>query len=185
MSRPLVLPIFVALSFFKFRVAMSVKINAAVITVSDRCARGEQEDVSGYLLGALLHEIGAEVCVIDVTPDDPETIKDKLRSHADRADINLVVTTGGTGVSPRDNTPEATRQVIEREVPGLAEAMRAESLKRTPMAMISRGVCGIRSGALIINLPGSPAGVRECFAVVRPVLSHALALLAGQPHTEA
>jgi molybdenum cofactor synthesis domain-containing protein len=164
---------------------MAVKINAAVITVSDRCARGEQEDVSGHVLALLLRESGAEVMVIDVSPDDPETLKDKLRLHASRTDINLVITTGGTGVSPRDNTPEATRAVIEREVPGMAEAMRAESLKRTEMAMISRGVCGIRQGALIINLPGSPAGVRECFAVIKGVLPHALALLAGQPHSEA
>jgi molybdenum cofactor synthesis domain-containing protein len=164
---------------------MAVKINAALITVSDRCARGEQEDVSGPVLAKLLHEMGAEVPVMDISPDDPETLRDKLRRHADRADINLVVTTGGTGVSPRDNTPEATRAVIEREVPGMAEAMRAASLKRTEMAMISRGVCGIRGGALIINLPGSPAGARECFEVVSGVIPHALALLAGKPHSEA
>jgi molybdenum cofactor synthesis domain-containing protein len=109
----------------------------------------------------------------------------KLQSYADLPDVNLVITTGGTGVSPRDNTPEATRAVIEREVPGMAEAMRAASLRETEMAMISRGVCGIRGRALIVNLPGSPAGVRECFAVIRNVLPHALSLLAGQPHSHA
>ena len=103
-----------------------------------------------------------------------------LREFADRSDVNLIVTTGGTGLGPRDNTPEATQSVIEREVPGMAEAMRAESLKATPMAMISRGVCGVRSSTLIINLPGSPKAVKETFAVISPVLSHALDLLAGK-----
>ena len=99
---------------------------------------------------------------------------------ADRNDVNLIVTTGGTGLGPRDNTPEATQQVIEREVPGIAEAIRAESLKSTPMAMISRGVCGVRSGTLIVNLPGSPKAVKETFAVIAPVLSHAIELLSGR-----
>jgi molybdopterin adenylyltransferase len=94
--------------------------------------------------------------------------------------VNLILTTGGTGFSPRDNTPEATLKIIEREAPGLAEAMRMETLKQTPMAMISRGVCGIRTGTLIINLPGSPKAVRESFAVIAPVLKHAIALLGGQ-----
>ncbi|MDQ3257875.1 MAG: MogA/MoaB family molybdenum cofactor biosynthesis protein, partial [Acidobacteriota bacterium] len=114
-----------------------------------------------------------------------EPLASTLRIYANRPNVNLIVTTGGTGFSPRDNTPEATRAVIEREAPGLAEAMRAETLRQTPMAMISRGVCGIRSGALIINLPGSPAGVRECFNVIKPVLGHAVALLEGKPHDQA
>ena len=96
--------------------------------------------------------------------------------------MNLIVTTGGTGLAPRDNTPEATRSVIEREVPGLAEAMRAESLRQTPTAMLSRGVCGVSAGALVVNLPGSPKAVRECFAVIRPILAHAVAQLAGEDH---
>ena len=140
---------------------MSTPIRAAVVTVSDRAAGGEREDESGAVLAELLREL------------------------ADRADVNLVVTTGGTGLSPRDNTPEATRSVIEREVPGLAEAMRAETYGQTPTAMLSRAVCGTRSGALVVNLPGSPKGVRQCFAVIRPVLPHAVALLAGRPHEEA
>jgi molybdenum cofactor synthesis domain-containing protein len=108
-----------------------------------------------------------------------------LRDFADRADVNLIMTTGGTGFSPRDNTPEATRAVIEKEAPGLSEAMRMETLKQTPLSMLSRGVCGIRSGALIVNLPGSPRGVRESFSVIKPVLSHAIGLLAGKSHEEA
>lgn len=164
---------------------MSVKIRAVVITVSDRCARGAALDESGPVLARLLEETGAEVVKAVVVPDDIEPLADNLRTYADDAGVNLVITTGGTGFSPRDNTPEATRAVIDREAPGLAEAMRMETLKSTPMAMISRGVCGLRSGALIINLPGSPQGVRESFAVIKPVLQHAIALLAGQPHDEA
>ena len=163
----------------------TVIIRAAVVTVSDRCARGEQEDRSGELLCELLREAGAEVVAREVLADDLEPLSERLRELADRDDVNLVVTTGGTGISPRDNTPEATRSVIEREVPGLSEAMRAETLRQTPTAMLSRGLCGVRSGALIINLPGSPKGVRECFAVVRPALRHAVGLLAGRPHEEA
>lgn len=164
---------------------MAVEINAVVITVSDRSARGEQEDVSGATLVELLKEMGARVVATEVVPDDLEPLADKLRRYADREDVNLVLTTGGTGFSPRDNTPEATRAVIQKEAPGLAEAMRVETLGQTPTAMISRGVCGIRNGALIVNLPGSPAGVRQSFAVIRPVLPHAIALLAGKPHAEA
>jgi molybdenum cofactor synthesis domain-containing protein len=160
-------------------------IRAVVITVSDRCARGEQKDESGAALVELLKEVGAEVVATDILPDDLEPLSAALRAYADRADVNLVVTTGGTGFSPRDNTPEATRAIIEREAPGLAEAMRLETLKQTPMAMISRGVCGIRSRALIINLPGSPKAVRESFSVIEPVLHHAVQLLAGKAHEEA
>ncbi|MDQ3685379.1 MAG: MogA/MoaB family molybdenum cofactor biosynthesis protein [Acidobacteriota bacterium] len=164
---------------------MSVKIRAVAITLSDRCARGERKDESGAALAELLRAMGAEIVAREILPDDLEPLADCLRAYADRPDVNLIVTTGGTGLSPRDNTPEATRAVIEREVHGLAEAMRMETVKQTPTAMISRAVCGVRSGALIINLPGSPKGVRECFKVVEPVLSHAVALIAGKPHDEA
>ena len=164
---------------------MGVEIRAAVLTVSDRSARGEREDESGELLAELLREAGASVVLKEVVADDLEPLAERLRALAERDDVNLVVTTGGTGLSPRDNTPEATRGVVEREVPGLAEAMRAETLRQTPTAMLSRGLCGVRSGALIVNLPGSPKGVRECFAVIRPVLAHAVGLLAGRAHEEA
>jgi molybdenum cofactor synthesis domain-containing protein len=163
---------------------MPTQINAVVITTSDACSRGERKDTSGELLVELLRELGAEVLETKILPDDVHAIADALREFADREDVNLIVTTGGTGFAPRDNTPEATLTVIERAAPGLAEAMRIETLKQTPMAMISRGVCGIRSGALIVNLPGSPKAVRESFAVIAPVLKHAIALLTGKPGGE-
>jgi molybdopterin adenylyltransferase len=163
---------------------MTVEIKAVVITVSDACFHGKREDSSGDALVQLLAEIGAEVINKQVLSDDLTPLTDALRNSADREDVNLIVTTGGTGFGPRDNTPEATLKVIEREAPGLAEAMRFETLKHTPMAMISRGVCGICSGTLIVNLPGSPKAVRESFEVIKPVLSHAVALLAGQTSHE-
>ena len=164
---------------------MKVPIGAAVITVSDACSRGEREDASGEALVELLRDLGAEIVATKIVSDDLEPLVEILRQFTDQPEVNLVITTGGTGVAPRDNTPEATLRVIEREAPGLAEAMRLETLKHTPMAMISRGVCGIRSGTLIVNLPGSPKGVRESFAVIRPVLGHAVGLLAGRPHDQA
>jgi molybdopterin adenylyltransferase len=160
-------------------------IQAVVITASDACSRGERVDESGAIVVELLESLGAEIVAKEIVSDDLEPLRDKLISYAERADVNLILTTGGTGFAPRDNTPEATRAVIEREAPGLAEAMRAETLKQTPLAMISRGVCGVRAGTLIVNLPGSPRAVRECFEVVRPVLPHAVALLAGRTHEEA
>ncbi|MCA1575564.1 MAG: MogA/MoaB family molybdenum cofactor biosynthesis protein [Acidobacteria bacterium] len=158
---------------------MTTSIRAVAITVSDRSALGEQEDASGPALVELLREAGADIVAHEVVSDDLDPLADKLREFAERSDVNLIITTGGTGLGPRDNTPEATLRVIEREAPGLAEAMRLETLRHTPMAMISRGVCGICSGTLIINLPGSPKAVGESFAVIRPVLAHAVALLEG------
>lgn len=159
---------------------MSTTIRAAVITASDACSRGERADESGAALVELLGEIGAEVVDTRILSDDLEPLIQTLETLASRDDVNLILTTGGTGLGPRDNTPEATLQVIEREVPGIAEAIRAESLKVTKMAMISRGVAGVASGTLIINLPGSPKAVRESFAVIKPVLAHAVDLLAGR-----
>jgi molybdopterin adenylyltransferase len=164
---------------------MAVRISAVVITVSDGCARGLREDLSGATLVELLEEMGAIVVGRDVLPDDLEPLSEKLRTYAERPEVNLIVTTGGTGFGARDNTPEATRAVIEREAPGLSEAMRIETRQNTPMAMISRGVCGTRSGTLILNLPGSPKAVRESFAVVKPVLQHVVNLLEGKTEHDA
>ena len=158
---------------------MPTPIQAVIITVSDACSRGEREDKSGALLVDLLAEFGTQIVAKDIVNDELEPLAHKLRAYADLKHVNLIVTTGGTGFGPRDNTPEATLQVIEREAPGLSEAMRMETLKHTPMAMISRGVCGIRSGTLIINLPGSPKAVRESFEIIKPVLSHAINLISG------
>lgn len=153
-------------------------MKVAIVTVSD--SRSIGDDLSGDKLVELLSSIEAEVVDRIVTTDDLETLRDTLRTTAERDDIDLILTTGGTGFSPRDNTPEATRAVIEREAPGLAEAMRRETAAKTPMSMLSRGVCGIRGQTLIINLPGSPKGVEECFEVIRPVLKHAIDLIAGK-----
>lgn len=154
------------------------KIRAIVVTVSD--TRGnEDEDISGATLVGLLIELGAEIVDKIFVSDDFEDLRRTLYALTERDDANLILTTGGTGFAPRDNTPEATRAVIEREAQGLAEAMRFETLKKTPMAMLSRGVCGIRGKCLIVNLPGSPKGVRECFSIIKPVLPHAINLIAG------
>src|SRR5436190_1215396 len=155
------------------------QINAVIITASDACSSGEREDKSGAALIELLTELGARIVAKEILSDDLEPLSDKLREYADRPDVNLILTTGGTGFGPRDNTPEATRRVIERDAPGLSEAIRIETLKNTPMAMISRGVSGIRSSTLIVNLPGSPKAVRESFAVIKPVLAHVIDLLSG------
>jgi molybdopterin adenylyltransferase len=155
-------------------------IRAVVITVSDACSRGEREDESGRALVQLLTDLGAQIVESKILADDLDPLRHALRQFAEREDVNLIVTTGGTGLGPRDNTPEATQKVIEREAPGIAEAIRAESLKATPMGMLSRGVCGVCSGTLIINLPGSPKAVRESFGVIASVLPHALDLLAGR-----
>ena len=159
---------------------MPAPIHVVVITASDACSRGEREDRSGELLVELLTEIGANIVAKEILTDDLEPLSDKLREYADRPDVNLILTTGGTGFAVRDNTPEATLRVIERAAPGLSDAMRIETLKNTPLAMISRGVSGIRSNTLIVNLPGSPKAVRESFEVIKPVLGHAIDLLSGE-----
>lgn len=159
---------------------MPVEIRAVVITASDACSKGERVDESGQTLKTLLEDANALVVETRIVSDDLEQLRTTLLNFSRRDDVNLIVTTGGTGLGPRDNTPEATLAVIEREVPGIAETIRAESAKFTPMAMISRGVSGICCGTLIVNLPGSPKAVSESFAVIRPILQHAVDLLAGQ-----
>jgi molybdopterin adenylyltransferase len=153
-------------------------IKALVISVSD--TRHEEDDVSGVTLLGLLIAMKAEVHEKLIVSDDVAEIEAALIANSDRADVNLIITTGGTGLSLRDNTPEATRAVIEREAPGLAEAMRRETTAKTPFSMLSRGVCGSRGRVLIINLPGSPKAVTECFEVIKPVLQHAVDLLGGK-----
>ncbi|MBN2256156.1 MAG: MogA/MoaB family molybdenum cofactor biosynthesis protein [Deltaproteobacteria bacterium] len=154
-------------------------MTAGVITVSDKGARGEREDVSGAEVQRLLSEISATVSAYDIVPDEQDIIQSILIDYCDNRNIDIIVTTGGTGVSPRDVTPDATLNVIEKEIPGMAEAMRRESSKKTPHGMISRAVVGIRKQSLIINLPGSPRGARENFSVILPALRHAVEKIKG------
>ena len=154
-------------------------IRVAVLTVSDRGSRGEREDLSGLAAQEAVAGMGWTVEERDIVPDQLEAIASRLVHYSDRLGLDLVLTTGGTGMSPRDVTPEATRRVIDREAPGFVEAMRAASLNKTPHAMLSRAVSGIRSSTLIINLPGSPKAVKENLEVVLPALTHGLEKLRG------
>jgi molybdenum cofactor synthesis domain-containing protein len=149
--------------------------------LSDKGSIGERVDESGPVIREMLSHTGASVDHYEILPDDKVRIIAVLTRLADSGTIDLILTTGGTGVAPRDVTPEATRAVIDRELPGMAEAMRAESLKKTPHAMISRAIAGIRKQTLIVNLPGSPRAVRENLAVILPALPHAIEKIKGDP----
>jgi len=157
-----------------------VEIVAVVLTVSDSASRGEREDKSGPAVVAELEKLGCRLAATEIISDDRQIIAARLRQHADSGDVNLICTTGGTGFAPRDNTPEATRDVLEREAPGLAELMRLRSLDATPLAALSRAVCGIRGRTLIINLPGSVRGATENFAAIRSSIPHAIGLITDQ-----
>ena len=159
-------------------------IRFGILTLSDRSARGERADSSGPALARLIDAQGWSVSKQAILPDDESNIRKTLIDWVDSSELDVILTTGGTGFSPRDVTPEATRAVIERDAPGLAEAMRAASLKITPHAMLSRIITGIRKKTLIINLPGSPKGAVENLQVVLPVLSHAIQLLNEDPKSE-
>lgn len=154
-------------------------LRIGVLTISDMGARGLRADGSGEAIRQTLPRMQGQEVRYAIVPDERERIAEVLREWADSGQVDLILTTGGTGLGPRDVTPEATRDVLDREAPGLAEAMRADTLKKTPFAMISRQVAGARGRCLIVNLPGSPRAVRECLEVVLPVLPHAVQLLRG------
>jgi len=160
-------------------------LRIGILTISDRSSEGERPDLSGPALEDLIKSQGWTVVHMDIIPDELQVIMDRLNTWSDSEDFDLILTTGGTGFSPRDITPEATLQVIERETPGLAEAMRAESLKVTPHAMLSRARAGIKNHTLIVNLPGSPRAAVENLNVILPVVEHAVDLLSGDPEAEA
>jgi molybdopterin adenylyltransferase len=161
---------------------MADTIKAAIVIASDGAYHGSREDTSGQLLESLLNERGFEVAHKFIVPDERATIASTLKSLVHTEDIRLILTSGGTGLGPRDVTPEATLDVVSRTIPGMAEAMRAASIAKTPFAMTSRQVVGAAGNTLIINFPGSPKAVQECFDVVSPVIHHVLDLLAG--HTQ-
>ncbi len=151
-----------------------------ILTISDKGSRGERQDKSGEVIREIMSSFGAHIANYGIIPDEKEVIMSKLVKWADGGKLDVIITTGGTGLTPRDVTPEATLAVVDRVVPGFAEAMRAASLKKTPMAMLSRAVVGTRGKCLIINLPGSPKAVRECLEVILPALPHAVETLKGE-----
>jgi len=155
-------------------------IRFAILTISDKGYKGEREDKSGPLLRNIIIENQGEVRIMKIIPDERELIEKELKEIADKGEVDIILTTGGTGFSPRDVTPEATKAIIEREAPGLAEAMRLKSFEITPHAMLSRGVAGIRKKSLIVNLPGSPKGAKENFEIILPALKHGIEILKGQ-----
>ena len=157
-------------------------IKVAILTVSDSCSRGQREDVSGQTIRDVLSSDKLKICEHKVVADEHRSITRQLIHFADQMKVDIVLTTGGTGLGPRDVTPEATAAVCEKIVPGLAEAMRSEGLKKTKNAMLSRAVAGVRGNTLIINLPGSPKAVKESLEAILDVLPHAIDMLLGQGH---
>ena len=157
-------------------------MRVAILTISDSCARGEAQDLTGPALRHALVEVGAEILELEIVPDEREMIQAELVRLSDQVGADVVITNGGTGLGPRDVTPEATEAVLERRAPGIAEAMRMGSLIQTPTAMLSRGTAGLRGTTLIVNLPGSPRGATECLGIILPVLGHALDMIAGRGH---
>jgi molybdenum cofactor synthesis domain-containing protein len=159
---------------------MATRIRAGILTISDAGSRGERVDTSGAAINELLAIIEADVQRYEVLPDERGQITETLRSWADSGELDLILTTGGTGLAPRDVTPEATADAVERPVPGLAEVMRREGYQKTPMAALSRGIAGVRGRCLVLNLPGSERGVRESLGAVVALLPHAIDLLRGR-----
>ena len=151
-----------------------------ILTISDKGAAGKREDASGLLLHQLAEQLPGKVVVYQVVPDEFDMIRNQLLSFCDRWKVDIAFTTGGTGISPRDITPEATVEVIERLIPGIGEVMRMEGFRKNPRAIISRGVAGVRKGTLIVNLPGSPRAVRENFEILLPALPHAIDKMKGE-----
>lgn len=159
---------------------MITLFKAGILTASDRSSIGEREDKSGLLLKQLVENIPAEVIVYRIVPDVKEAIQEALLVMADSLHCDLILTTGGTGLAPRDVTPEATREILNKEIPGIGEALRAAGMCRKATAMLSRGLAGVRSKSLVINLPGSPGAVEEAFHILRPILGHAIELIRGE-----
>ena len=159
---------------------MIIPFKVGIISASDRAWRKEREDQSGALLKSLVENLPAEVIAYRILPDDKETLKKTISHMADLFFCDLILTTGGTGLSPRDFTPEATREVIEKEIPGIPEAIRKQSIEKTGFAVLSRAIAGVRGKTLIINLPGSPAAVQDAFDVLKDVLVHAIELIRGE-----
>jgi molybdopterin adenylyltransferase len=155
-------------------------INIGILTISDKGSRGQRQDKSGEVIRNIVSQVNSVIARYEIVPDEIDIIATKLADWADSGEVDVILTTGGTGLARRDVTPEATLSVIDKEVPGFAEAMRARSLEKTPMAVLSRAVAGLRGRCLIINLPGSPKAVQECLEVVLPAVPHAVEIIKGE-----
>ncbi len=161
---------------------MEKPYTVAVLTISDKCSKGQRKDESGKIVQDLIKKLPGDVVKYEIIPDEPEMIKERLKNYCDELKVDLVLTDGGTGFTTRDRTPEATREVIEKEVPGIPEAMRTLCLGLTKRAMLSRGIAGIRGKSLIVNLPGSSRGAKECLEAILDGLDHGLDMVIGREH---